>query len=212
MSINEEETEDVNLKEESVELASFGQLALREPKGGAYERLLAQHLILAVSSDPIRAIIHICRATLSLDSKVAEQLKIDKEMVKDILTVALNFEQAPNNNGTYSILWSFSKDGKKGFDRYIKPWLTTAIEFSLPHEFLAYPQKYEEFKRTKFYEKFYESCKNLTISGFRALLNAFVAWASPLTEELSRKVATQVNPTTYSEILSMFQKFQGEKR
>jgi len=188
-------------------------LALREPKGGAFERLLAQHLILAVSADSINSIIHICRAALALDGKVAEQLEIDKEKVKDVLTVALNFEQAqkaPDENGFYSIIWSFSKDGQKGFDRYIKPWLTTAVEFNLPHEFLAYPERHEQFKTANFHKKFYESCKNLTASGFRALLNAFVSWASPFVEELSRKVATQINPTTYAEILSMFQKFQGE--
>jgi len=196
---------------EEIELAQFGERALREPKGGAFERLLCQHLVLAVTSDPLNSIIHTCRAALSLPKKATDQLGIDTEKTKRILTVALNFQQAERNEEKYSLIWSFSKQGKKGFEKYIKPWLTTALNFALPYEFAKDSEALEEFKSAEISQQFYIASKFLTPTGFRTLLSAFVSWAYPFVEELAHKVSTQVSPTTYSEILSMFTKFKGEE-
>jgi hypothetical protein len=208
--------ENKEIENEESNIAEFGQKVIRSPKGGAFERLICQHLVLSVSSDPLESISHSCRAALALTREVAEKLCIDKEKVSDILTVCMNLrtakaekveEGAPEE---YRIIWSFSEQDKEGFKRYIEPWLHSGIVFSLPHWADNYPEEWKKKKeKMKHYEMVYFACaEGLTPSAFQAMLSGFVSWAYPQTEELNQKVSTQVSPTTYSEILSMFNRFQ----
>lgn len=217
MRENEENEKFKEIEEtEEAELARFGEKAIRAPRGGAFERLLCQHLVLSVSTDPINSLIHSCRAALSLPEPTAKQLEIDKQKVSDILTVALNFQQAKmEKDGAteyYSIHWSFESLGEEGFNRYIKPWFTTVTEWWVPHAWAFNPELRKEYYAKPFYERFYISSSKFVPSTFRGLLSAFVAWAYPHCEELNNKVSTQVSPTTYAEILGMFTKFkEGEE-
>jgi len=213
-------SEDENHKEiesEESKLAKFGERVIRSPRGGAFERLIAQHLVLSVTSDPIDSILHSCRSALALPNDTAKKLSIDKTQVANILTVALNFKHAQARNDSevemYSVIWSFSKEGKEGFDRYIKPWFNSQFAFYLTHEETSvYPEKFREWeKKASYWELFYHGCLNLPSHTFQALLSAFTSWAYPQTEELNQKVATQVSPTTYTEILGLFNKFQRDQ-
>jgi hypothetical protein len=124
MSEEEENNEEGPEQTEEVELAKFGEKVLRSPKYGAYERLVCQHLVLAVSSDPVNSICHSCRATLSLPKETMEKLKIDRDKVVDILTVALNFKTAlelprgeqNEENEDYDLIWSFAEQGQAGYE------------------------------------------------------------------------------------------------
>jgi len=214
--MSEEENHGEAISEE-VKLAKFGEKVIRSPKGGAFERLIAQHLVLSVSSDPIDSILHSCRSALALPNDTAKKLSIDKTQVANILTVALNFKHAQARNDSevemYSVIWSFSKEGKEGFDRYIKPWFNSQFAFYLTHEETSiYPEKFREWeKKASYWELFYHGCLNLPVHTFQALLSAFTSWAYPQAEELNQKVSTQISPTTYTEILGLFNKFQREQ-
>jgi len=209
-------TEEPKTQPEEEQLASFGEKVIRSPRGGAFERLIAQHLVLSVSSDPIDSILHSCRAALALQNDIAKKLDIDKTQVTNILTVALNFKHAQpsksENPEAYSIIWSFSKEGEDGFDKYIKPWYSLQFAYYLTHEETAvHPEKFKEWeKKASEIEEFYHGCLNLPAHTFEALLSAFTSWAYPKTEELNQKVSTQISPTTYTEILGLFNKFQRE--
>ena len=212
--MSEEENHGEAISEE-VKLAKFGEKVIRSPKGGAFERLIAQHLVLSVSSDPIDSILHSCRSALALEDSVAKKLNIDKDKVNMILTVALNFKHAQVSNietEIYSIIWSFSKQGKEGFDKYIKPWYSLQFAYYLTHEETSvHPEEFKNWEnKASDWQIFYHGCLNLPVHTYQALLSAFTSWAYPQTEELNQKVATQVSPTTYTEILGLFNKFQKE--
>jgi len=209
----EEETEEV-------ELAEFAARTLRAPKGGAFDRLLALHLVMSVTGEPLHSIIHSCRAALSLPEERIKRLGISRGRVQEILTIAMNLTHAKLEKERdveyYSIRWSFEKEGEEAFKRYIEPWLSFVPAFYEPREWSFYPEKREEFEALQLYKKFYFACKRLTPDSFRGLVSAFCAYAFPFVEELNQKVSTQISPITYQEVLKTFtgskvkeQKFEG---
>jgi len=198
---------------EETNLAEFGERIIRAPRGGAFERMLCQHLVLSVTGSPLGSIIHSCRAALSLPNDVAKRLEINKRKASTILTVALNFAEAKmdkthQGSDRYRIFWSFAKYKEKGYENYIKPWLTSPVRFFVDNRIMEDPLALMELDEKPLWERIYYACQNLEPSGYRAMLTAFTAWAFPLVEDLNQKVATQVSPTTYNEILSMFTKFK----
>lgn len=205
------------MSKEEDQLAEFGEKVIRSPKGGAFERLIAQHLVLSVSSEPIDSILHSCRAALALEDDVAKKLNVDKTLVSIILTVAINFKHAGliKNAETeiYSIIWSFSKEEKEGFEKFVLPWYSTQFAYYLTHEEQNInPEGFKVWeKKASEWEVFYHGCLNLPAHTFQALLSAFCSWAYPQTEVMNQKVATQVSPTTYTEILGLFNKFQRDQ-
>ena len=197
-------------EEEEHMLAEFGSRALRAPKAGCFDRLLALHLVMSVTGDPLNAIIHSCRAALALPEKAIKSLEIDKQKVQDILTVAMALMHArlekEGDCEYYSIRWSFERQGAEGFKRYIQPWLNNSIPaFYEPREWSLYPERRENFESLPDYAKFYFACKRLTPDSYQGLVSAFCAYAFPFVEQLNQKVSTQISPVTYQEILKTFQ-------
>ena len=186
--------------DEEAELAAFAEAAIRAPKGGAYERMLAQHLITATVSDPVNAIIHVCRAALSLPREAMEELGIDREEVETVLTVALNFRLSKPTGSPerHPILWSFAKLGEEGFRRYVEPWLTAPLGILLPED-----EDEEALRSLPRWRRFYEACRRLSPTGYSALAAAFASWAYPFIQELSRKLASQIPSSTYMEVLAL---------
>lgn len=198
------------MSEEEEMLAEFGSKALRAPKAGCFDRLLALHLVMSVTGDPLNAIIHSCRAALALPDKAINTLEIDKQKVKEILTVAMCLVHArlekEGGYEYYSIRWTFERQGAEGFKRYIQPWLQDSIPaFYEPREWSLYPEKREDFETWSDDAKFYFACKRLTPDSYQGLVSAFCAFAFPFVEQLNQKVSTQISPVTYQEILKTFQ-------
>jgi len=204
---------------EEMELAEFASRALRAPKGGAFDRLLALHLVMSVTGEPLHSIIHACRAALALPADRAERLGIDKAKVQDVLTVAMNLHNArlvkEGKMEYYSIRWSFERSGKDGFKRYVEAWLHSCVPaFYEPREWSFRKEKREEYESLPDYAKFYYACKRLTPDSYQGLVSAFCSFAFPFIEELNQKVSTQISPITYQEVLRSFStsaKKEGEE-
>lgn len=197
-------------EEEEYMLAEFGSRALRAPKAGCFDRLLALHLVMSVTGEPLNAIIHSCRAALALPEKAIKSLEIDREKVQDILNVAMGLLHArlekERDFEYYNIRWSFERQGAEGFKRYIQPWLQNSIPaFYEPREWSLYPENRENFESLPDYAKFYLACKRLTPDSYQGLVSAFCSFAFPFVEQLNQKVSTQISPVTYQEILKTFQ-------
>ena len=73
---------------ETQELNEIAGLALRFNKRGAFEQMVANHLVLSVNSEHLHKVTLVCEAVYMSD---IDKLKIDKETVNKIYAVALFF-------------------------------------------------------------------------------------------------------------------------
>ena len=71
---------------ETQELNEIAGLALRFNKRGAFEQMVANHLVLSVNSEHLHKVTLVCEAVYMSD---IDKLKIDKETVNKIYAVAL---------------------------------------------------------------------------------------------------------------------------
>ena len=126
-------------KVENEEFTEFAQTALREPRKGVYEEMLALHLVNGtLNTKPATIISHIAAAVMMVQKKDVEQLDLDLELLKTIYAVnsALShpyehkFDKA---NSMTRIYWGF-ESSKENFQKYIKPWF---VNFNYHPQFIG---------------------------------------------------------------------------
>lgn len=119
----------------------FASAALRGPRKGTKQTLIAHHLVAATFAiDQSKVFYHVCSAAMHV--RPEEIKKLDLELMKNIFTVnqavtKAKLTKAPleyfygsgwTYREVYSILWSFEKT-KENFDKYIAPWQKVGFSY-----------------------------------------------------------------------------------
>lgn len=212
-----EEKEDL----EVVDLAQFGSRILRGPKGGVYERILAQHLIESINAEPLHAILHVARAAMMLPKEDLDELKIDPCLVKVISFVVLKLIDRPvildEGGQEFRIDWSIN-NGEE-YEEYIKPWIKKDGYSHYPQykdgTYSEFSEAYKKARKTTL-EYFLFSSYHLTEMGYATLCSDFITWALPHIQRMTEKLSQLIRPGTYAEILKLFGRptptqYQGER-
>lgn len=219
---------------EEEEFATFVTKAVRGPKKGVFEQLLAQHLAASVTAAPSRKIQLVCEACLLLDLEQREELEISLDEVKTIYAVALSFRSAITFEKQHKVqvAWNFPQT-KENYDQYVKPWLENDdFDFWFTYEkerwgsFLSGPkiktdlpgwisELIDQLENGKLSEQeldkkhgyslfFWVSSHRLTSHGYRDLLGQFIRWALPTTQSWFAKLTKLVSPSLYHDILKLY--------
>jgi len=200
-----EEKEDL----EVVDLAKFGSRILRGPKGGVYERILAQHLIESINAEPLHAILHVARAAMMLPKEHLNELEIDPGLVKVISFVVLKLINRPvildEGSEEFRIDWSINNDEE--YAEYIKPWVKKTCYSHYPQykdgTYSEYSDTYKK-ARENTRDYFLFSSYHLTEMGYASLCSDFITWALPHIQRITEKLSQLIQPGTYAEILKLF--------
>lgn len=192
---------------EESELNRIAGAALRFNKRGAFEQMVANHLVLSVNADHLHKITLIIEACYMSDTK---KLEIDRNNIDKLYAVALSFLGTNYKTDFISMAWNF-EENKQNFNHYIKEWFKPIpLTFSFLND-LERTRKQTRIDETKEeWQKFFLVTKrlNLTQSSFNMLKGSFLKWALPQVMEIFEKLSRTVDPTTYQEILTAF---KGEK-
>ena len=186
--------------------AEFVAKTIRGPRFGAFEQLVAQHLVIAVAGDPLRKIRLVCEAAYMCNP---EKLNIDLDRLEVTYKVAISLMNAVAHPDfpvpVYTIPWAF-KPTAENFKRYIEPWLTGRFSYSYqgPED-----ERRKTVKAIQEMEK-HEAFFTITMKGhytklppdsYWLLVNQFIGWAIPFVQQVFEKVSRTVSPTVYSEVL-----------
>lgn len=212
-----EEKEDL----EVVDLAKFGSRILRGPKGGVFERILAQHLIESINAQPLHAILHVTRAAMMLPKKDLEELKIDPKLVKVISFVVLKVIDRPmiQEEGSQEFRIDWSINNGEDYKKYINPWIRRTAYSHYPQfkdgTCSEFAETYKKARKNTI-EYFLLSSHYLTETGYATLCSDFITWALPHIQRITEKLSQLIQPGTYAEILKLFGRqtptqYQGER-
>ena len=200
---------------------NFFKSSVRAPRQGTYERLIAQHLIAAVSSNPLKKIRLICEVVMTVDSA---KLKINEDEIETLYRTTLSFIKTRHyrfGSNHYCFMSFPFEINEDNYIRYIKPWRTRSNElryyplFPNPsshfHQgnFNAEKDKIvNDIKKLKYWDQFFWITQRarLTDLCYTELENMFIAWAIPQALKLFIKVAKVVSPDVYSNVLSTMTK------
>ena len=110
---------------ENEEFTEFAQTALREPRKGVFEEMLALHLVNStINTKPSQIISHVAAAAMMVQQKDVEGL--DLELLKTIYAVnnALNnpYEHKFDKANSMTRIYFGFENSKENFEKYIKPW------------------------------------------------------------------------------------------
>lgn len=138
-------------EKQNKKLSTFVSEALRKPRHGIYQQLLAQLLISANNAiEPWKKIQKICDAAYLTKTHEAEEpdkkeakSKIDFNLVDNIATINTSFIQTiVRRDSCIRVAWNFL-DTKENWKRYIEPWQHVNLNFivlrtSYAHEHTTY--------------------------------------------------------------------------
>ncbi|MEO0252353.1 MAG: hypothetical protein ABIM44_08995 [candidate division WOR-3 bacterium] len=177
--------EDKRLMDEEFE--EFASRILRLPRKGAFENMLALHLILSVSMDPLRKVKMICEAAFMIDDG---KLEIDEQQIEVIYRVALSFlNSSVTGEGAVSVAWSFPLT-EENYDRYVASWHKSNLPIITLNRIIDYVGGRESFLyQTYGYE--------LHPVVFNSLKNEFLSWAMPIVMKVYSKLTRLVDPEIY---------------
>lgn len=208
------------VKSEKSKFESFASEAIRGPRKGIYEHLLCQHLVSAVSSRPLRKIRLMCEATMMLPDP--KSVEVDMNEIDIIYKVARAFQQSSHYkiaNVRYCFIpWPF-EDTEENYNKYIAVWRQDIRLRYYPiicpyvpiHQEEEYKRERERIEKEVGEFPFWKQDLWMTRKGqltersFDSLVSQFTAWALPKIQQTFVKVAKQVNPTLYHEILQSIQ-------
>jgi len=188
--------------EKESEFETFASQALRLHRKGAYENLLAQHLIMSVASDPFTKVRLICEACYMVNP---EKTGLDMDQTETLYAVCLSFLNTNPKVDPLSLAWGFPLT-PENYQRYIKPWRkTTSLAFATRGLHESEEKKQRLNKVTSEVETFrlYTCDLNLYPTSFQVLKSEFLRWAIPLTMQLFEKLSRLVQPDLYKEMLGI---------
>lgn len=201
-----------NKKDESLE--GYTSNVIRGPERSVRAMILAEHMILAVTATPLKAILHIVQAASMFSKKDLKKLKIAPKEIDILLTMAMTIDDAENYSkygdatpDSYSIV-AHNID----FEKYFKPWVKSPY---YPHT-RAWPKanispEYNEAmeradKGEDNVEALVYSLRSLLPSGYNVLKTEFCRWATPKAQRMAEKISSQVDAGTYGDVLKLLTK------
>ena len=201
-------------KEKDDSLESYTSQVIRGPEKSVRAMLLAEHMILSVTTTPLKSVLHIAQAASMFSDKDLKKLKIDPEEIDILLTMAMTIDDAvPYSKygdptpDSYSIV-AHNID----FEKYFVPWVKSPY---YPHS-RAYPASniapgyLEAMERADEGEDSREalifSLRTLMPSGYNVLKTEFCRWATPKAQRMAEKISSQVDAGTYGDVLKLLTK------
>jgi len=188
--------------------AEFVAKTIRGPKFGAFEQLVAQHLVAAVASDPLRKIRLVCEAAYMCNP---EKLNIDLDRLEVTYKVATSLINVVASEGIGVIIcavpWAFPPSAES-FRRFIKPWWSSEfLSYTVDGTSSEVERVEKELNAMAEDQRFFNITMGgkaaLTVLGYRSLVSQFVGWAMPFVQQVFEKVSRTVSPTVYNEVLRM---------
>jgi len=186
--------------------AEFVAKTIRGPRFGAFEQLVAQHLVAAVASDPLRKIRLVCEAAYMCNP---EKLNIDLDRLEVTYKVATSLMNAVAHPDfpvpVYTIPWAFEPTAEN-FKRYIEPWLTGRFSYSYQGPEDERRKIVKAIQEMEKHEAFFtitmgRRYTKLPPDSYWLLVNQFIGWAIPFVQQVFEKVSRTVSPTVYNEVL-----------
>lgn len=223
------------------EFEGFVGTALRGPKMGIYQNLLAGLLIRASTvSDPLKKIQNLCEAAQLCKKKKG----IDMDLIEVCSAVCeslQNTEANINPKRTFRVTWVFPET-PENWSRYIEPWnkryvgyyaLRTSFgidkdplrhqegflyDYQTAEEIRAMKEKLNEevtkqIRKMPKNKSFWIKTEALTIRSFACLKGEFSRWALTKLLPIQVTIADQIDPRVYGEVaaLMMGRKEEGEE-
>ena len=201
-------------EESKSEFSQFASAALRGPRKGIYEQLLCQHLVLSVTSKPLKKIRLICEAAMMIQD--SEKQNINMELVEILNKVAIAFQHSihykSGGGARYCIInWSFDNT-EEVYEKFIEPWRGHAKLFFFPT--LQYDQdrakeEYEQVRgmlsKLERWEWFFTVTRhaNLAERSYNMLAGCFISWALPQIMKVFAQLSKLVQPSLYREMLAL---------
>lgn len=223
--MSEEET---NQKENARDKSGFEEFVsgtIRGPRKGIYSHLLCQHLISAVSSRPLRKIRLVCETVMMLPDPKSVGVDIDE--IDVMYKVARAFQQTSHfkwENIHYCYVpWPF-EDSEENYERYIAVWRQN-IEIRYYPLMVGYVPIWQEEKYERERERIEEAVDkmplwrrtmymtrkgNLSELSYNSLVSQFTAYALPKIQVVFAKIARQVDPGLYQQILQTMAQQEGQ--
>lgn len=174
----------------------------QKPAFNAYERLLCSHLIEAVTADPLKAVIHVTRAALSISKEQCENLDIDQDQAKSLFTVAQRFSMTPPTAEDGETVYSIHT-GTLDWEIDLLPWVRCDSYQTILTDEETYD--WDELREKDDTVKlFHYSAARLSTEGYRHLVADFLFYAMHAAEDMTRKIAETINAETYTQLLRMY--------
>ena len=192
-------------EEKEGELNEYTSSVLRGPETSVKSMIISQHLILSTTSDPLGAVLHICRAAATVAAADLKVLEIDPEEVKILLTLANLFNNPADftfQHDTPAFNISITSLLPQ-WDGYFKPWIKQRC-YSAWFE----PGKEGQELQHKLIEGTIQehasyAFRNLSPAGYKAVVTDFVAWALPKVQRIAEKVSSLVDQQVYADTLKL---------
>lgn len=229
------ETDENGEKEKPGEYKKFVAESLQIPRKGIHERLIAHALIRANNtSDRLEKISTICEAAMGCKNRD----KLDMELVGVCHSVSLSLMNTELNpkQGMAHISWNFPST-EENWKKYVEPWQRKqlwffAVKTSYCHE--NYPSKpifssfvddekvwenweevrkkvHKELSEMPKWKGFFEMSSALSRNSFFILKGEFEGWALNRLLEVQSKIAEEVDPSVYMEMLDMMLRSRGRQ-
>lgn len=189
---------------------SFTSQALRIRQKGSFETLLAQHLVVAVPSDPLSKVRLISECCYMVPSG---KLDLNMKLVETIYLVCLSFLNTQTKTGSVNSTWGFPQT-EKNYKRFIKPWhrdVPLSFVYDTRQERMQ-KDKLREQSKTEAQEFFLFTCHlDLSLGSFQILKVQFLSWSIPLIMQIFEKISRIIDPDLYRELLGVLKpQNQGE--
>lgn len=180
---------------------------LQKPAFNAYERLLCSHLIEAVTAEPLKAVMHVTRAALSVSRDAADHLEIDQEKAKSLFTIAQRLVMTPQATDDNTLIGYSVHTETLDWEIDLLPWVRmTSYETLLNDDEV---NEWEDIKEDgDKVQLFHYATAHLSPEGYRHLVADFLFYAMNITEDMTRKMAETINAETYTALLKMY---RGDK-
>lgn len=215
------------------EFEGFVSTAMRGPRRGIYEKLLAGKLIQASTvGDPLKKIQNICEAAFLCKKKD----KLDLNLVETASLVSASFmntEITQKLDVMVIVAWAFDKT-EENWKRFIKPWNKVGLRYfplETPYRRRKYPSKlrytgrsyfdYEaeneqldkrdtlrelvhgEIRKMPQNQQFFERTAALDRNSFFQLKGEFERWAVTKLLPIETVIAEQIDPRVYGEVAAL---------
>jgi hypothetical protein len=213
-------------RSEEEKLGEVAAFALRGPRKGVYQQLLAGSLIKAMrTDDSLKKVFNICMAAYTFKEKD----KLDMQLVDVCSKVCESFiSTITERNQPIVVAWSFPQT-EKNWEKYILPWQRTTLHFyplETPYGKRYYPKRcvdrdpFESVgsinRRLRQHEETirqvalkisnlplhdsFETTAALTLTSFNILKSEFSCWAIMKLADTQALIAEHVDPALFREM------------
>lgn len=211
------------------EFEGFVSSALRGPKMGIYQNLLAGLIIRASTTpDSLKKIQNLCEAAFLCKKKD----KLDMGLVEVASTVCESFQNTNMDTRSIEVSWIFKRT-LENYEKYIKPWQRIYIscyplrtptgqekdpyyhmrDLKVFHEqeiidirkkrHKIGDQVFKILKKMPEYKAFFEQTLALSTHSFASLKGEFSRWALRQLLPIEAAIADQIDPSVYGEVAAL---------